>query len=388
MLSAHHRTRVAVGIPSYQEADSIAHVVVQIDRGLARRFGADRSSIVNVDGDSPDGTAAVFRGVPTACRKVSLSITDRPGGKGANVLRFLGHCLDQDVDALAMVDADLISITPEWIDRLLGPVAAGTVDFVAPLYRRSRYEGAATAHFAYPYFYASTGLDLRQPIGGDVGMSATLARHIVGQSVDDAVRGYGIDIFLSLHAVRGRFRIVQAPLGRKLHKPSFPKRTRILRDVIGAALAVGGPWDVHAEAGLPSAPPCAIDDTGEFAHRDQAEALSREAQARAVSLWPLYRRWLGADHGVLRAALDGTPPSLSAEAWTDVLAAALAAWRATGAGNPADELVDGLEPLHLIRSVTFWKDSCARSADAVEAEIVAQARLLRRKLLTQAGLTA
>jgi glycosyltransferase involved in cell wall biosynthesis len=377
--------RVAVGIPSYQEADSIAHVVLQVDRGLARRFGADRSMIVNVDGASPDGTAAVFRGVPTTCRKVSLSVTDRPGGKGANVLRFLRHCLDHDVEALAMIDADVSSITPEWIDRLLGPVVDGPVDFVAPFYRRSRYDGATTAHFAYPYFYAITGLDLRQPIGGDVGMSAALARHVVGQSVDDAVRGYGIDIFLSLHAARGNFRIAQASLGRKLHKPSFPKRIQIVRDVIGAGLAVGGQWDVSADAHESSAPPCSIDDAGEFTHRYQANALSREAQVRATSLWPLYRRWLGADHGALRAALDGSSPSLSAEGWTDVLAAALAAWRATGAGSPVDEVVDGLEPLHLIRSVTFWNESCAGPADAVEAEIVAQARLFRSKLLTHGG---
>jgi glucosylglycerate synthase len=171
--------RVAVGIPSYQEADSIAHVVMQVDRGLARRFDPARSTIVNVDGDSPDGTAGVFRGVPTACRKVSLVVTDRPGGKGVNVLRFLRHCLEHDADALAILDADVISVTPEWMDRLLGPVVAGTADFVAPLYRRSRYEGAVTAHFAYPYFYAMAGIDLRQPIGGDFGLSAALARHLL-----------------------------------------------------------------------------------------------------------------------------------------------------------------------------------------------------------------
>lgn len=377
--------RVAVGIPSYQEADSIAHVVMQVDRGLARRFDPARSTIVNVDGDSPDGTAGVFLGVPTVCHKVSLVITDRPGGKGANVLRFLRHCLEHDADALAILDADVISVTPEWMDRLLGPVVAGTVDFVAPLYRRSRYEGAVTAHFAYPYFYAMAGIDLRQPIGGDFGLSAALARHLLEQPVVDDVRGYGIDIFLSLHAARGGFRLSQASLERKLHKPSFPRRSRIFREVVGAALAVSGRLGASAHADESSAPPCSIDDAGQFVHWREAEALLREAQERATALSPVYRRWLGTDYSGLRAALDGASPRLSADAWTDVLAGAIAAWRVAPARGPAHELAGELDPLHLIRSVTFWNDCRVQEAGIVESEIVAQARLFRRKLLTRCG---
>ncbi|MBI1959002.1 MAG: glycosyltransferase, partial [Candidatus Rokubacteria bacterium] len=67
---------VAVGIPSYREADSIAHVVAQADQGLVRLLGPARCVIVNVDGDSPDGTAEVFRATPTRCGKESFVCAD------------------------------------------------------------------------------------------------------------------------------------------------------------------------------------------------------------------------------------------------------------------------------------------------------------------------
>ena len=38
------------------------------------------------------------------------------------------------VEALVVVDSDLRSIVPEWIELLAGPILKGGFDFVAPLY--------------------------------------------------------------------------------------------------------------------------------------------------------------------------------------------------------------------------------------------------------------
>lgn len=376
--------RVAVGIPSYCEADSIAHVTAQVDAGLSREFGAKSCTIVNMDGASPDGTSAVFRGVPTRCRKESVIVSDQPGGKGQNVLRFLRLCASRNVGALAIIDADVTSISPAWVDALLGPVVAGTVDYVAPLYRRSRFEGATTAHFAYPFFLATTGNDVRQPIGGDFGLSVELARYLLQRPVEEGVEGYGIDVFMSLHAMRGRFRLAQAELGYKRHKPSFPRRARIFGDVVTTALSITRSWELAPELKVRQDLPCGIAEAGEFSHAQATRALLGAARVTALTLMPAYRAWLGRRAAGLCASLGHARPRLAAEQWTDVLAAAVAVYRA-GHGDSsacsARTVADLLDPLHSIRSVTLWDDSLRWSSSQVEQDILRQARLLRRKLV-------
>jgi mannosylglycerate synthase-like protein len=379
--------RVAVGIPSYQEADSIAHVVTQTDVGLARLVGPTRATIVNVDGDSSDGTPGVFLAVPTECRKESLVVADQPGGKGRNLLRFFRYCAENDLDALAVIDADITSVTPDWIEALLGPVLGGAADFVAPLYQRSRFEGATTIHFAYPLFYAAAGRDVRQPIGGDFGLSRDLVRHLNAQPRDEEVYGYGIDIFMSLHAARAGFRLVEASLGKKLHKPSFAKRGRIFREVLGAALTVTRQHGLNPGAEERPVTCCTTDDSRGAAHVAQGAALFLEARAQAAALIPVYRAWLGAGHAGLAVEVEAAKPGLSAETWTDVLAAAVAAQLGSPAGESAAELSDQLYPLYSLRSVTFWNDFGEQPASVVDAAIVDQARLFRRKLLARMGLT-
>ncbi|MGH9768859.1 MAG: glycosyltransferase [Blastocatellia bacterium] len=184
--------KVAVGIPSFMEADSIPYVTRQVDEGLSGMFNPADCVIINADGASPDQTSRVFLETPTKCGKEALVVTEQPGGKGRNLLRVLEHCAEREVGALAVVDADLKSITPDWMAWLLTPVARGAADYVLPLYRRRRFDGTVTNHFAYPLLYGYFGRDWRQPIGGEFAMSGEFANHLLRQRVEDAVYGYGI----------------------------------------------------------------------------------------------------------------------------------------------------------------------------------------------------
>ena len=74
-----------------------------------------------------------------------------------------------------MVDSDLRSITPEWIELLLAPVLRDRCDFVAPLYLRHKYDGTITNSIVYPLTRSLYGKEVRQPIGGDFGFSGRLA---------------------------------------------------------------------------------------------------------------------------------------------------------------------------------------------------------------------
>ena len=54
---------IVIGIPSYNNAATIGHVVRAAQAGLAKYFPGYRSVVVNSDGGSRDGTPDVVRGV-------------------------------------------------------------------------------------------------------------------------------------------------------------------------------------------------------------------------------------------------------------------------------------------------------------------------------------
>ena len=52
-------TDILVGIPSYNNADTVGHVVRAVSVGLAKHFPGCRAVLVNSDGGSSDGTPAI-----------------------------------------------------------------------------------------------------------------------------------------------------------------------------------------------------------------------------------------------------------------------------------------------------------------------------------------
>ena len=61
-----------------------------------------------------------------------------------------------------VVDSDLRSIVPEWIELLAGPILKGGFDYVTPLYQRYKYDGTITNTVTYPLNRALYGLRIRQ----------------------------------------------------------------------------------------------------------------------------------------------------------------------------------------------------------------------------------
>jgi glucosylglycerate synthase len=118
---------------------------------------------------------------------------------------------------VALVDSDLRSINPEWMNLLIGPTLED-VGFVAPYYNRRKYDGTITNFLCYPVMRSLFGQDIRQPIGGDFGLSLGLVEKLLESSlwdeVDDVSR-FGIDLFETYTALAEGFKVKQARLGVK-----------------------------------------------------------------------------------------------------------------------------------------------------------------------------
>ncbi|MGH9768860.1 MAG: glycosyltransferase family 2 protein [Blastocatellia bacterium] len=384
------KMRVAVGIPTHQESDSIENVARQVDEGLARLFDPADCVIVNVDSDSADGTSAIFLNTSTICRKESFVIAEQPRGKGRNVLRFFERCAELQVAALAIVDGDLTSITPDWIEALLTPVLQGEADYVTPLYLRHRFDGSLTNHFAYPVMRGYFDAGLRQPVGGEFAFSPALVNYILRQPTEEAIFGYGIDIFLSMHASGGGFKIAQTSLGRKLHKPSFSKRRLIQSQAIASAVASARRYPTYpmraADRDFDGAsdPPDSIDDLPEYLFYDEAQVLLAEARAQARELKPVYRSWMRGELAETFTCFEDGGTTLSAEAWTDLLSAGIARAVWIEPRTPARDIADYLLPLLIVRTVTCWNETWRRPIEEFNAEVNLQARLFSKKLLGHA----
>ena len=215
---------VIVGIPSYRNAATIGHVVKVAGEGLAKYFPGMRVAIVNSDGGSPDGTRQVVCNtpVPDGVRALATEYQG-PSGKGSAFRAIFELAAALGAKVCVVVDSDLRSITPEWIDRLGGPIVRDGFDYIAPLYTRHKHDGTITNNITYPMTRMLYGLDVRQPIGGDFGFSGALARWWLQQDVweTDAAR-YGIDIWMTTTAIAEGFRVGQAGLGLKIHDAKDP----------------------------------------------------------------------------------------------------------------------------------------------------------------------
>ncbi|HPQ14285.1 MAG TPA: cell wall biosynthesis glycosyltransferase [Bryobacteraceae bacterium] len=240
---------IVIGIPSFNNVRTISHVVRAAQAGLAKYFPQFPAVIVNSDGGSTDGTReAVLSTQLDDARLLLLSTPMLPvhrlsfpyhgiPGKGSAFRMIFAIAQRLGAKACAVIDSDLRSITPEWIDLLLRPVLYAGYDFVAPYYHRHKYDGTITNSIVYPLTRALYGAQVRQPIGGDFGMSAALIdRYLQRNDWETDVARYGIDIWMTTIAIAEGFRICQSFLGAKLHDAKDPGAdlSAMLHQVVGS----------------------------------------------------------------------------------------------------------------------------------------------------------
>ena len=243
---------ILIGIPSYNNARTIGHVVQAVSAGLAKYFPDAKAVLVNSDGGSMDGTPTAvaeasldLQSIPVAHRVNPLQKITTPyhgiPGKGSAFRLIFEIAKALEVKACAVVDADLRSITPEWIELLLRPILKEGYDYVAPYYLRHKYDGTITNSIVYPLTRALYGKRIRQPIGGEFGFTGELASYFLTKDVwgTDVAR-YGIDIWMTTTAIARGSKICQAYLGAKIHDPKDPAAdlSAMLVQVVGSVLSL------------------------------------------------------------------------------------------------------------------------------------------------------
>jgi glycosyltransferase involved in cell wall biosynthesis len=256
LFSIYDAVDVLIGIPSFKNAKTIGHVIRAVEAGLRKHFPDRRCMIVISDGNSPDGTQSVAVEANVEGDEEYLLIDPKgespskvaftysgPSGKGSAFRAIFAVAASLRARACAVFDADLRSISPEWVDRLVSPVLYHGYDFVAPVYARHKFDGTITNSVAFPITTALYGHKVRQPIGGEFGFSGRLAGHWAGKRVwETDVARFGVDIWMTTVALCEGFRVCQAQLGAKLHDPKDPGADLgpMFRQVVGSLFALAG----------------------------------------------------------------------------------------------------------------------------------------------------
>lgn len=407
---------IMVGIPSYRNAATIGHVVRAAQAGLVQYFPDLRPVVVNADAGSSDGTGRVVVETepPDYIERILLvrprnrlgrvSLTypeiDGVGGKGA-ALRTVFQMADAlGVEALVVVDSDLRSIGPEWIELLAGPILKGGFDYVTPLYARHKWDGTITNTVTYPLVRALFGLRIRQPMGGDFGISGDLVRHFLDQ--DDwtpDVSRFGVDIWMTTTAIVGGFAVCQARLGSKIHDPKDPGGdlgpmfSEVVSTLLRLIEAHADRWrEVTGSHEVPvygferyaDPPPLAIDLPRLLDELVRGQLVAGDTWARMLEpdtiadVGRLAAEAAEAREAALRPDVPETRPRFvfPDEVWARIMyQVALAARRGT---LPVEKLVAALMPLYLGRVAGFVAETRDMDAEAAEAVVQRQAAAFER----------
>jgi len=369
-----------VGIPSLMEADTISFVTKKVDQGLTKYFSDLKCLIVNVDNNSRDDTKGAFLSTKTKTQKHYISTPEGVKGKGNNFLNLYKFAKNhiKTLKGGVVIDADLRSITPEWIKNLGEPILKG-YDYTLPLYSRHQFDGTITNHICYPIFYGLLGEDIRQPIGGEFGFSPSLIKHWLKQKWNSSTKQYGVDIFMTLHAIFGNFRICEVGLGAKIHKASAPKLGPMFTQVITTLFEI-----------LLSQEPCWINIPVIKPKNKERFGLEKLEQPQELKIDMLelkekLRKEYFLRQKLLKRILSDYASSslikmfeqdiynIDILMWTQLVYQLLFSYK-NGSQHVRKDIIEALKPLYFTRSVTFNYQTWRYNAKYVEEALLEQAK--------------
>lgn len=370
-------------IPTRDEAPTIARVTASADAGLRALGGG--ALIVNADGGSTDGTAAAFLATPTGTPKRLLQLEGEPG-KGRNLLAAWRLCLEEGVDAAVMLDGDMESVQPWWIESFLRPIAEGRAEFVSPLYLRGQWRAVSARNITRAFLYGWFGVDVQHPLSGNHALSRPMLERMVARDWTPAELGYGVETAVVSTVLALRRPWATAQLDRCSDSARLGHRPTISRDVLAATVEAAR---AHAPRPGPPGPPVTAPMTYLDAVRpatgwlEERIALARDGSAACRQD---HVRWAGDRAAELDAALEAG--RLDASLWFHVFARALLESRGPGLARPSFDYAAALATLLSLRALTVWREIEGMTAEAIDAAAAAEVGVMRVVVVGGMGSTA
>lgn len=239
-----------VGVSSRDAADTITHALGAIEQSFQQYFVRQRVVIVVVgsgDKDKRDGILEAASSAPS---------TRNPRQPGITSLRTI-HRVTADFSSppppgvalrTVLAAADLLraracavlppaaNLSPSAVANLLKPAYHENFDFVAPLYKRHKFQGLLARNLLYPMSRAVFGCSIRELYSDEWGFSGRLASLCLNQDVwqEEAIRARP-EAWMAISAIASDLRCCQTYLGEKSQPPTVAGSdiVEVLRQTVG-----------------------------------------------------------------------------------------------------------------------------------------------------------
>ncbi|MBS1849432.1 MAG: hypothetical protein JST79_00855 [Acidobacteria bacterium] len=387
---------ILIGVPTYNDANTVGTVVQAVRAGLLQYFPRQRAVVINADGGSKDATRDLVR---------AASISDLHHPSGMTALRTL-HCISTQYSggvesgkalhtilaaadllrarSCAVVAPDSIHIEPVWMKGLLDPLHNSHVDLVTPLYRRHKFDGLLVRNLIYPLVRALYGKRVREPNPTEFAFSSRLAVQFLNQHpwTQDAGRD-GTEISLILTALEQDWPIAQVFLGEKSRTEHAPTDlVRAMRQTVGTIF-----WSLEqnfsawssrsGSSPLPTSGP-------------EADVDLEPIRVNRKRLWEMFARGVAELEPVLKSILS--PATLaelqraaakeeefhfSDELWVQTAYEFAASFHQEVISR--DHIVQALVPLYRGKAYTFLTENRDASGEQLEAGIEALCQTFEQK---------
>ena len=367
---------ILVGILCKDVESTILHVLNVVNEGLYAFFPEYRKAIAVSIGPSTDRTfelAELFQPYNTISKIVTHDIGGR--GKGSGIRTILKAAKYLDAKCVILVDGDLLSIRPKWIESIAGPILYGRADLTVPFYIRDKYDAVITNHLAYPFTRALYSVDIRQPIAGEFGLSKNLYEILLRHPLFP--NDFGIDIFIVTVAAAEGLSIRESLYTLKIHESTTrylePEKGLIpmFRQVTGKMFELAKYYEnvwksrerfkrrsFYRESFVQKPIPVKINIDG----------LEIEFKKGFNSMKKVIKRFLQPDvFSKLERTING---SIDAEIWAEIVYNFASAYKSLDKDVDRYVLLEGLKPLWIGRFVSYAKE--VKDMDINEAEKVIQ----------------
>jgi len=379
---------IIIGIPSYNNAESIGRVIKAAELGLAKYFPRHKGIIIISEGGSAEDTQRAvdvlkdkhyfenaFIARPSLETEILVTKYRGSSGKGTAIKAIFEAGKILNVKAGCMLDSDLRSISPEWIDLLISPVLLKDFGFVTPYYSRHKYDGTITNMIAYPLSWSLYGRRVRQPIGGDFGFSLSLMESLLLKDVwETDIARFGIDIWMTTVAICESFKICQSFLGAKIHDDKDPGKdlSPMFTQVVGTIFSL---MDVYKGKWLQvkgSRPTAIFGFESEFAPKPlyvDIQNMIDKFQKNVSRYMPVWEKVLeteNCDKLQEVARMDSSRFELPIELWVKSLYDFAFAYTRKVNGLSADEVIESLVPIYYAMVASFVRKT--QNLDSHQAE--------------------
>lgn len=243
---------LVMGLATAAPGPTTASVAAAVRAGLDAHFAGQTAVLIHVDESPSDETATALA---TGLGDVKM-IRVRPAhlhppdadlewSEAVRCVLGLGRMLE--ARAIVMLNADLSSMTADWLRGLATPILKDDFGLVLPVYQRNRYDGTLTQALVVPLMRSLFGRQLGHPLAEEFACSRPAADLFLKQEVwDTDLARHGLEFWLPATAIESGLTLGQAVLGVRTVAPSGPAAPlgRTVGRVAGALFALAE----HSEA--------------------------------------------------------------------------------------------------------------------------------------------